>query len=306
MIEFKTIQELDEQFQKGTLAEIPTQFTIDGVKYRYPKSNKISFDDMLTSGNTDKFKPMIFFSLDPTADNKARYKDRHTIVDESEFQDSVVFAWTSQRLLIRPVKAKFTSAARVKVNIKEAQIPDEKIIGHKISIVLRGFNGNNSIKAKVDTGATMCSLDANFLSDNPWKPGDETVTFEFGDRRVTMSCTSQGVKSADGGTEYRPVVKFDVELPVEDPQVTNKTLKGVQFNLNDRSGMPDKILLGQNFIKAGDFVVMNKSSEKKMIEGDNIDWDALQEEFAEYELQEEYIQLSNEHLLSELSHRLNK
>ena len=66
---------------------------------------------------------------------------------------------------------------------------------------------------------------------------------------VTLDITSkQEVHSADGGGNTRPVITLDIEID-------GTPLTGVEFNLNDRSGMDSQILIGTNIIEAGNFVV---------------------------------------------------
>jgi hypothetical protein len=59
---------------------------------------------------------------------------------------------------------------------------------------------------------------------------------------------AQEVHSADGGGQERPMVTFDIE-------VNGVPIRNVSFNLNDRENMDTPVLLGQNVLKAGKFVV---------------------------------------------------
>ncbi len=54
--------------------------------------------------------------------------------------------------------------------------------------------------------------------------------------------------SADGGGQKRPVVELDIEI-------AGKHIGPMEFNLNDRSNMDNEILIGQNILKAGNFVI---------------------------------------------------
>jgi len=283
-MEYKNIQELKSDFVKGKITELPTDITIDGVKYDFLNSTEYQLKEVL--GNKKK-KPMAIYNLNKKTENKEAYAERHTSSDDDKsFQDRVVLVWANTRMNIRPVEVKFVPKQRIgHIMVKEAEIADERIIKHKIAITLTGFNGENAINAKVDTGAAMSSLDANNVNVNR---GNGTVSFSFGDRKITMPLVdTQAVSTADGGVENRPVVAFDVTLPNKDTAKQNRVIKKVQFNLNDRSGMPDKILLGQNFIKAGDFVVMGKEKDDpKMVEDGGVNWDALQDMFEDVEVPE--------------------
>lgn len=269
----KTIQDLSGEFAKNKVNALTDDLVVDDVAFKFNKSTSYPIRDTLTN---NKKKPMVIFSVNKDKANMEKFDKLHEKGDHNSMQDHVIMIWARSGLTIHPAAIKYISSARLSnAMVKEAVIADERIVGSKIDIVLAGFNGNAVIKAKVDTGAVMSSLDANDIDMN--KEG-RVVTFSFGDKRVTMTLLDkQAIKTADGGVEYRPVVEFDVMLPNADTDKQNRVIKKVQFNLNDRSGMPDKILLGQNFIKAGDFVVMNKGEDQKVIE--TIDWDMLQEEF---------------------------
>jgi len=137
---------------------------------------------------------------------------------------------------------------------------NDNTIGYNVEIVLKGFNGNKDIKAKIDTGADMSSLHANNV-----KIKGKTIEFDFGDRHVTMPLGGyQRVKTADGGIENRPIVKFSVEVPKPG---TDKdiVINNLAFTLNDRSDMDDRILLGLNFIEAGNFTIASDASSPKDI-----------------------------------------
>lgn len=133
-------------------------------------------------------------------------------------------------------------------------------IGHEANIILHGFNSNNIIKAKIDTGADMSSLHANDV-----KIKGNTVEFDFGSSHVNMPLSGyQSVKTADGGIENRPIVKFAVTIP-KDGTDKDVSLSNVSFTLNDRTQMDDKVLLGLNFIEAGKLTIVSDAKAPKKI-----------------------------------------
>jgi len=106
---------------------------------------------------------------------------------------------------------------------------------------------NKEVVGKVDTGATTSSLHAEKISVN-----GSSVSFHapsLSDNIVTMEVEShQEVHSADGGGQQRPVIKLEVEID-------GVHIGPVEFNLNDRSNMEHEVLIGQNILKAGHFVI---------------------------------------------------
>lgn len=122
---------------------------------------------------------------------------------------------------------------------------EKKTIGNEVEVRFLSFN--RSASGKVDTGATTSSLHATKISMNGGK-----VSFhapDISDNIITVEAAgSQEVKSADGGGNERPVVRLEVE-------VEGVNLGPVEFNLNDRSEMESKILIGQNILAAGNFLI---------------------------------------------------
>lgn len=274
-MKFDSIEQLQKDFKKG-MRSLPDAISVEDIDYH--KSDSTDWDTAtIVSGHK---KPMVIFSLDQKPANVERFKKVHKNADADGPQDRLVFIWAAQNMHVHPSAVRFVSKNRMQMTtVREAEVADDRIISHQVDIVLQGFNGNQPIKAKVDTGAGMCSLDANNVQVNP-KAG--TVSFTFGDKKVTMaSIETHAFQTADGGIENRPIVVFDVMVPNNDPEKKNKVVRKVKFNLNDRSDMPDRVLLGQNFIKQGDFVIMSDHDDGKVIEG--IDWEALSEMFNEVE-----------------------
>ena len=118
--------------------------------------------------------------------------------------------------------------------------------------------GQNTIQCKIDTGATTSSLHATNISVN-----GNRVTFtcdEISPNSIQLDMVGQqDVKSADGGTSARPVVKLDITIG-------DKQLPDMEFNLNDRSNMDIPVLIGQNILQAGGFVVDVSQNQAPMHE----------------------------------------
>jgi hypothetical protein len=119
------------------------------------------------------------------------------------------------------------------------------VLGSRASIGFPMFN--KEVEGKIDTGATTSSLHATDI-----RLGNGRVSFKselLSPNIVTLPVEgTQEVHSADFGGDKRPIVRMDIE-------VAGVPLKGVMFNLNDRSKMDSKLLIGQDVLKAGNFHV---------------------------------------------------
>lgn len=107
---------------------------------------------------------------------------------------------------------------------------EKTILGLTEEVTILGKNGRKKAIARIDTGATSSSLDFSLAAKLQLGP-------------VTKSKT---IKSALGILE-RPVITAKVKIG---PSV----LEG-EFSLADRSKMMYSILIGQNILKKGKFLI---------------------------------------------------
>jgi hypothetical protein len=119
------------------------------------------------------------------------------------------------------------------------------------------------VEGKVDTGATVSSLNAQEIRVNKQNGSVSFICPEISNNLITMELDgSQSVVSADGedGGSTRPMVKFEIEI-------NGMPFKQVSFNLNDRSNMDSPVLIGQNILKAGNFLIdVNKDDAPERAE----------------------------------------
>lgn len=267
---YESIEQLNKDFIEGNLVSLPDTLSISNIHYRFLKSSENNFSETLQK----KLKSIILYSLIKNESNIENFKKLHHHTEDSIIQDNIAFLWGFKNLFLIPIAVKFISSGRSSTivssgivkneNINEANIPNDRLIGHNLSIIITGFNNHDQIPAKVDTGAQICSLHAENIQI---KSNQNMVSFTFGDKKYTMPTHEfQSVQTADNGVENRPVVTFDIIIPNNDVNIKNRIIKKIKFNLNDRSNMPDKILLGQNFIKAGDFVVVSDNEINNVTE----------------------------------------
>lgn len=130
---------------------------------------------------------------------------------------------------------------------------NETTIGNTVPVTFITI-GNKTVDGKVDTGATTSSLHAENISVD--KNGGQVsfVCPALSPNRISMPLAgTQDVHSADGGGQARPTVQLDVKI-------SGKTVRAL-FNLNDRSNMDVMVLVGQNILKAGSFIIDVKKDE---------------------------------------------
>jgi hypothetical protein len=133
-----------------------------------------------------------------------------------------------------------------KLNVKPEQgIEKQEHVGIHTMVRLRGFNNDQPINGKVDTGAETSSLHAGDLQiSSDHRVDEHTASFTFGSNRYRVPIVGwQAVSSADGGTTRRPIVTFTV-------YIADEVIPDVEFNLNDRSQMEYELLIGLNLIQA--------------------------------------------------------
>ena len=108
---------------------------------------------------------------------------------------------------------------------------------------------------------------------------NDTVRFNFNGKKYKMTMQDkQAIKTADHGVEYRPVVKFNIKI-------NGLVLNDIMVNLNDRSNMDYPLLIGKNILHHGKFLI-----DPQM---ESIDWDTLQSEFNDIQVNETLIDSSN-------------
>lgn len=148
----------------------------------------------------------------------------------------------------------------------DANQQNSRVIGNEV-VIKFGSIGQTDVRGKVDTGATTSSLHAVNIRVNQQQNTISFVCDKLSNNVITMALSgAQEVHSADGGGQSRPIVKFDIEID-------GVSIPDAAFNLNDRSNMDDAVLIGQNILQAGNFVIdVNKNTTKEIVrESDLVD-----------------------------------
>lgn len=274
MFEFESVEQLNQKFRSGELKEIPTDVIL----------NKIEFFEK------DKLIPDRLSLLNQGRKIIVIYSPKAGSIDKR-----LALVWSLKNgLNISPLLAKLIGMYRAsteKTVMAEADKQEEPTIGTHIEVILRSFNDEQPIRGKVDTGATINSLHAENINirKDPFDPETEVVDFEFNGKKYSMTLVDyQAVQSADGGVVYRPVVKFNVLYD-------GNLYEDVLFNLNDRSDMEDKLLIGMNLLKEIGYKIDPTKNESKTEEQQEQDIITEEEwQWIEQQINEDIITLEEE------------
>lgn len=265
-MEFENLEQLKELFASGQFT-FPKEMTVAGIKYKSNKTSDYSIKDMI-----EKAYKAVWVYFTPFREQSK----------EAELDHAIVFLWgfVPDTLKMVPYDVRTTTKARIAGPIIEriengdsVNIPKSKIVGDVVDVVITSLSGSNPLKGKIDTGADVSSLHAD-----KWDINNGQVTFltpELSENEITMPVIEkQAIKSSNGDVEYRPVIELNIRI--NDQQLTN-----CMFNLNDRGTMRYPILVGQNVLEAGGFMIdpTINDPDANTNEDIEIDWDALQEEF---------------------------
>jgi len=220
MKEYTTLTELKQAFVTG-------EFQLDGkVKV---DTTEYSFCDKATG---DMLRSL-------TENAKTVF-----VYESTENSNWLLFLWGAHKNAVVPYDVRTTTRP-----ILEAQDVSDRIIPDKVEVHFLNLPVGGSLVAKVDTGAEMNSLNAKNVQVNR---GQGTVTFvapQLSHSTITTQLADQqAVKTSGGDTTYRAVIKATLKIK-------GKVLKDQLVNLNDRSEMQDPMLLGQNALQAGKFLI---------------------------------------------------
>lgn len=106
----------------------------------------------------------------------------------------------------------------------------KKILGLVEQIKIKGNGSSKIVIGRIDTGATKSSIDSKLASELKAGPIIKTIV----------------IKSAHGHA-LRPIIRIPIVLEGE-------TVTG-SFTIADRSHMKYKVLIGQDILKKGNFLI---------------------------------------------------
>lgn len=223
----------------------------------------------------------------PTLHESIVNGDKPFLIYANKSNDALVFIWAlNENNCFVPFDVRIVPNLIVE---DKTEISDDLILADKVPVKFLDFPSAENVVAKVDTGAEVTSFHAVDIDIQRRPNKESTVTFTAphlgSNNRITMPMITQSpVKLSNGHTTNRPVIKMTIE-------VQGKVLQDLLVNLNDRSEMDDPMLLGQNALEMGRFVVdPNKIKERGVA---TLATEA--DEFIENLRNEEVITESNDH-----------
>jgi len=269
-MDFHSVSHIDGQFKLGGHVNLPDSFTVHGFKFNILSEHTIPIREMINNQQ----KSFVVYCVDAEEKEKDRWTEAN---HDNLIQEWVVFAWdTTKNMSMIPAGVMSLPST----NLVQLEEKADNVIADEVDIKFDRFG--KSSKAKVDTGANMSSIHV----DN-WQviQGKSKVQFQsemLSPNQIIMDVIDQIVVKTSEGSEYRPVVQFQVTIE-------GVPIRDAQFNLNNRSGMQHPILIGQNILERGNFLIdPNRTQDAVRAEGidwhehtDRIDWDSLQESFEE-------------------------
>lgn len=130
----------------------------------------------------------------------------------------------------------------------------EEFVGETEHVIIKRFNDEKPIEAKVDTGADSCSIHGENIQ---FSDDEKTVKFEFNDviYRVPVEKIVRIVK-ADHEKIRRAVIKMNIIFK-------DKEYNGVEITIADRGELAFDFLIGKNLLADSELPVKIEKSEEE-------------------------------------------
>jgi len=266
-MEFRNFEEFNTQFKNGKFNIEGGAVNIDGVDFKLLSSSRGTWEEIL------KGKPgTVIYSASSKHAAEAM---------EAGMNEWLALIWVVKGNTLVPVEVRPTTPARTKFRLDNPEVArlqdpiqeagEPNTIGSVVKVKVVNLPSSSEIKGKVDTGATISSLHAE-----RYKIDGDRIHFvcpELSPNVITLPLDDrQSVKSADGGVEYRPVIRLNIK-------VNDQLMQDVQFNLNDRGQMQYPMLVGQNVLQKGKYLI--DPSIQEGVDTEEVDWDTLYENLGE-------------------------
>ncbi len=142
-----------------------------------------------------------------------------------------------------PPEEKSSDEKVIEPEVEKIKADDFAIIGTVDSVVVKYFNDEKSIKARIDTGAEYSSIHGSDIQIT-----DETISFVFGDFRYRFSLLKNVNIVAANGKDKRPIIRMDIVI-------NGTVLHNVEFTVADRDDLNYDVLLGRRALAQANMLV---------------------------------------------------
>jgi len=271
MNEFESLEQLNEAFRLGRFT-LPRDIMVMGIPYHYSTAVGHTVPEM----KNENKKLFVVYAVEPHVKASPDWKNT---VEERRLQEWIILIWALDRTLsVRPARAVTNSAARARADLETGEHSlreNQAVVADSVTIRFPQFN--KQLTGKVDTGANLSSLHCE-----EWKVDSGRNMVEFrssllSNNTIRTELIDQAAIKTSEGSEYRPVIALNISI-------AGKDIQNAKFNLNDRSQMQDKILIGQNILERGNFLVDPTKQHNRF---EDVDWDALQDLYKDITVLEE-------------------
>lgn len=265
-MEFENLDQIKKLFGSGEFT-FPEEMLVSGIKYTSNRTTDYTVKNMLEKN----YKAMWTYFTP--------YREQARQVD---LDHAIIFLWgfAPGTLKMVPYDVRATTKPRLSGPILEktdsgdsVNIPKERIVGDIVDVIIVSMPGAQVMKGKIDTGADISSLHAD-----KWDIENGQVSFlspELSENKITMPVIEkQAIKLSNGNIEYRPVIELNIKI-------NDQLLNNCMFNLNDRGAMTYSMLIGQNVLEAGGFMIDPTIDASDVITNEEFEiaCEELQEEF---------------------------
>lgn len=254
-MKFENLEQLTAAFTQGTL-KFDDELVIADILYHIRGSSTESFGHLVRNND----KAAVIYTCG----------DAHKAEAVSKGMDQwLVFVWAFDgKLRLVPSGIKPLTRARASAimspNIHEAA-DQNNVIGDTVTVHFTSIPDTHRLKGKVDTGAEISSLHVD-----KWEIKGNRVSFvssKLSPNVITLPLHDQQAVKSVHGVQYRPVIEVNV-------RINDRNMQGVLFNLTDRSSMDFPILIGQNVLEKGRFLIDPSIRENQ----EDIDWNFVMEQ----------------------------
>lgn len=281
--QYESAKQADEMFRSGRFGKLPEFISIAGIPYFQRDNIMHPIPEMVEND----YKAFVVYAVTGQGRQMEEYEQ---LKAEGTLSEWLLLIWSiTPYLTIRPARAVQTTAARAKPHLKSAsgglKEAQNNVIPDVVQVRFDQFG--KVVNGKADTGANLSSIHADKWEEVPQRNLVKFQSKILSDNIIQVPYVAHVTVQTSEGSEIRPVVELDVTI-------NGKRIPKAKFNLNDRGQMEHQILIGQNILEKGNFLIdPSRQPEKQTLEAGEglIDWDYLQEQYKDVHAEETEIDI---------------